>query len=164
VSSGEEKSPEEMSAPDGGGSRARDGSESFDVFLSYNGLDRGRVERIAEKLRRAGLEPWFDRWCLTRLGPGTQEVAGSSRRLRRNLCNRALCCPSRRRIEADYTDFRSRRPRGRVSTVTTRRRPTGSRGQLSRTRRPTPGCRSKSRPRRSNQGRGLRLPGGRPLR
>jgi WD40 repeat protein/energy-coupling factor transporter ATP-binding protein EcfA2 len=38
----------------------------FDVFLSYNGdHDRETVERVAVKLKRARLEPWFDDWALT---------------------------------------------------------------------------------------------------
>ncbi|MEP7378509.1 MAG: TIR domain-containing protein, partial [Chloroflexota bacterium] len=37
---------------------------TFDVFLSYNGKDRPQVEAIAERLRRAGLSPWFDKWSL----------------------------------------------------------------------------------------------------
>jgi hypothetical protein len=39
--------------------------QQFDVFLSYNRRDRAVVERIAERLRRAGVEPWLDRWSLT---------------------------------------------------------------------------------------------------
>jgi WD40 repeat protein/energy-coupling factor transporter ATP-binding protein EcfA2 len=39
--------------------------QQFDVFLSYNSRDRAVVERIAERLRRAGIEPWLDRWWLT---------------------------------------------------------------------------------------------------
>ena len=39
----------------------------FAVFLSYNRVDEGAVERIAEKLRSRSMEPWFDRW---RLVPG----------------------------------------------------------------------------------------------
>lgn len=39
--------------------------ERFDVFLSHNSRDKPVVERIAEKLKRAGLDPWFDKWCLT---------------------------------------------------------------------------------------------------
>jgi WD40 repeat protein len=38
--------------------------DRFDVFLSYNSLERAAVKRIAEKLRREQLEPWFDRWHL----------------------------------------------------------------------------------------------------
>lgn len=44
-------------------------ARQFDVFLSYNSCDRADVERIAERLKRAGLEPWLDRWSLT---PGGQ--------------------------------------------------------------------------------------------
>jgi hypothetical protein len=32
----------------------------FDVFLSYNSRDRAVVERIAQRLKRAGIEPWLD--------------------------------------------------------------------------------------------------------
>ena len=35
-------------------------SQRFDVFLSYNSRDRASVERIAQRLKRAGLEPWVD--------------------------------------------------------------------------------------------------------
>jgi hypothetical protein len=34
----------------------------FDVFLSYNRRDEIQVEQVAVKLKRAGLEPWFDKW------------------------------------------------------------------------------------------------------
>ena len=46
----------------------------FDVFLSHNSLDKPMVQRLAEKLREASLEPWLDRWYLTggaRLARGT---------------------------------------------------------------------------------------------
>jgi WD40 repeat protein len=36
----------------------------FDVFLSHHGSDKGLVERIAERLKRARLEPWLDAWQL----------------------------------------------------------------------------------------------------
>ncbi len=36
----------------------------FDVFLSHNGRDKPIVERLAERLKRARLEPWLDSWCL----------------------------------------------------------------------------------------------------
>lgn len=38
--------------------------QSFDVFLSYNGLERFTVEQIATLLQGEGLEPWFDEWYL----------------------------------------------------------------------------------------------------
>lgn len=47
----------------------------FDVFLSHNGHDKPIVERIAEKLKRAGLEPWLDSWCLTPGGNWQMELA-----------------------------------------------------------------------------------------
>ena len=47
----------------------------FDVFLSHNSRDKPSVERIAEKLKRAGLEPWLDSWCLTPGGNWQEELA-----------------------------------------------------------------------------------------
>jgi len=37
----------------------------FDVFLSHNSVDKRAVEILAQKLQRAGLEPWLDEWHLT---------------------------------------------------------------------------------------------------
>ncbi len=48
---------------------------SFDVFLSYSRTDAAAVERIAERLARAGLAPWLDRWCLTPGGRWQDELA-----------------------------------------------------------------------------------------
>jgi WD40 repeat protein len=47
----------------------------FDVFLSYSSPDQAAVERVAEKLARAGLQPWFDKWCLTPGGRWQEELA-----------------------------------------------------------------------------------------
>jgi energy-coupling factor transporter ATP-binding protein EcfA2 len=49
-------------------------SPRFDVFLSYNSRDGGLVERIAQRLKRAGLEPWLDRWSLTPGGEWQREL------------------------------------------------------------------------------------------
>jgi WD40 repeat protein/energy-coupling factor transporter ATP-binding protein EcfA2 len=49
-------------------------SQQFDVFLSYNSRDRASVERIAQRLKRAGLEPWLDRWSLTPGGEWQREL------------------------------------------------------------------------------------------
>ena len=50
---------------------------AFDVFLSHNSRDKPAVERLAEKLKRDGLEPWLDKWCLTPGGNWQNElVAG----------------------------------------------------------------------------------------
>lgn len=46
----------------------------FDVTLSYNSLDGGLVERIAQRLKRAGREPWIDRWSLTPRGEWQREL------------------------------------------------------------------------------------------
>lgn len=51
------------------------GSNQYDVFLSHNGKEKPAVERLAEKLRRAGLEPWLDKWCLTPGGDWQNELA-----------------------------------------------------------------------------------------
>jgi hypothetical protein len=37
----------------------------FDVFLSHNSRDKPAVERIARRLKDAGLEPWLDAWYCT---------------------------------------------------------------------------------------------------
>ena len=50
------------------------GGRRFDVFLSHNSRDKPLVERIAERLKRARLEPWLDAWCLV---PGSRLAAGA---------------------------------------------------------------------------------------
>jgi nucleotide-binding universal stress UspA family protein len=44
---------------------SRSATARCDVFLSYRGRDREFVAQIAERLRGAGLDPWFDQWSLT---------------------------------------------------------------------------------------------------
>jgi CHASE2 domain-containing sensor protein len=51
------------------------GGAQFDVFLSYNSRDREIVERIAERLKRSGLEPWLDKWAQTPGGEWQEELA-----------------------------------------------------------------------------------------
>jgi hypothetical protein len=46
----------------------------FRCLLSYNSDDRAIVERIAQRLKRAGLEPWLDRWSLTPGGEVQREL------------------------------------------------------------------------------------------
>src|SRR4051812_35783838 len=46
----------------------------FDVFLSHNSQDKPVIERLAEKLKRAGLEPWLDKWQLTPGGRWQDEI------------------------------------------------------------------------------------------
>ena len=46
----------------------------FDVFLSHNGRDKPAVEHIAERLRRAGMTPWLDKWELTPGGRWQDEL------------------------------------------------------------------------------------------
>ncbi|MEA2475782.1 MAG: hypothetical protein QOE06_3697 [Thermoleophilaceae bacterium] len=49
-------------------------SQRFDVFVSYNSRDRAAVQRIAERLKKSGLEPWLDRWSLTPGGEWQREL------------------------------------------------------------------------------------------
>src|SRR4051812_21449347 len=42
-----------------------DGGTTFAVFLSHNSKDKPAVQRLAVLLKRQGLEPWLDAWCLT---------------------------------------------------------------------------------------------------
>ncbi|HKQ51189.1 MAG TPA: TIR domain-containing protein, partial [Pyrinomonadaceae bacterium] len=51
----------------------------FAVFLSHNSREKPTVERIAEKLKRAQLEPWLDKWCLTPAGDWQDELAAGLR-------------------------------------------------------------------------------------
>ena len=52
----------------------------FDVFLSHNSREKAVVERIAERLKREGIEPWLDNWCLTPGGDWQDELADGLRR------------------------------------------------------------------------------------
>ena len=52
---------------------------TFDVFLSHNSRDKA-VERIAERLSRAGLEPWLDKWALVPGGAWQDELGRDARR------------------------------------------------------------------------------------
>jgi WD40 repeat protein/ABC-type Fe3+/spermidine/putrescine transport system ATPase subunit len=52
----------------------------FDVFLSHNSREKTVVERIAERLKREGVEPWLDKWCLTPGGDWQDELAEGLRR------------------------------------------------------------------------------------
>lgn len=54
---------------------AAGGAVRFDVFLSYSSHDTRLVERVAERLKGAGLEPWLDSWCLTPGGRWQEEIA-----------------------------------------------------------------------------------------
>jgi len=46
----------------------------FDVFLSHNSKDKGAVERIAQRLRDAGLHPFLDKWHLIPGNPWQEEL------------------------------------------------------------------------------------------
>ncbi|MGH8733987.1 MAG: toll/interleukin-1 receptor domain-containing protein, partial [Burkholderiales bacterium] len=66
----------------GDGGRREEGAAEFDVFLSYNNLDKPVVERIAEELRRHGLRPFLDVWDLTPGGRWQHELADGLARSR----------------------------------------------------------------------------------
>src|SRR5438309_4930096 len=51
----------------------------FDVFLSHNSRDKPAVEHLAERLQRAGLVPWLDKWCLTPGGQWQEELSAGLR-------------------------------------------------------------------------------------
>jgi WD40 repeat protein len=51
----------------------------YDAFLSHNSKDKPTVERIAVKLKQAGLEPWLDIWALTPGGRWQEEIADAVR-------------------------------------------------------------------------------------
>lgn len=55
-------------------------SDSFDVFLSYSRADERGVHKVAAELKRAGVEPWLDAWCLTGGRPWQVELAEGLRR------------------------------------------------------------------------------------
>ncbi len=56
-------------------SDAQEPTARYDVFLSHNSKDKPAVERIAVKLRQAGIEPWLDSWHLTPGGRWQEEIA-----------------------------------------------------------------------------------------
>ena len=51
----------------------------FDVFISYSRDDEQAVVRVAERLRRDGLQPWVDRWFLTPGDAWQAEIAAGLR-------------------------------------------------------------------------------------
>jgi WD40 repeat protein len=55
-------------------------ASSFAVFLSHNSRDKPAVERLAERLKREGLEPWLDAWSLTVGGRWQDELAEGVKR------------------------------------------------------------------------------------
>ncbi len=49
----------------------------YDVFLSHNSQDKPVIERIAEKLKHAGFEPWLDKWRLIPGNDSPEELAAA---------------------------------------------------------------------------------------
>ena len=64
----------DLAAADGQGSGRPAVVAAFDIFLSHNSRDKAPVERIAERLKRAGIEPWLDKWSLTPGGDWQREL------------------------------------------------------------------------------------------
>lgn len=54
-------------------------SPRYDIFLSHNSRDKPLVERLAARLKRAGLEPWLDKWNLTPGGRWQDEIVDGLR-------------------------------------------------------------------------------------
>ncbi len=50
-------------------------SRIYDVFLSHNSREKAAVERLAQRLKREGFEPWLDKWYLTPGGDWQDELA-----------------------------------------------------------------------------------------
>jgi hypothetical protein len=61
-----------------------DAPEGFDVFISYSSADRQIVQRIVRRLRRSGVEPWFDQWNLSPGGAWQDEITAGL--LRSSAC------------------------------------------------------------------------------
>ena len=59
----------------------------FDVFLSYHWRDHAQVESLAQRLRKAGLRVFLDRWYLT---PGTNWLNALEKTLAR--CKSVAVC------------------------------------------------------------------------
>lgn len=57
----------------------KESPQVYDVFLSHNSREKVIVERIADRLKRHALEPWFDKWCLTPGGDWQDELADGLR-------------------------------------------------------------------------------------
>ena len=58
---------------------AEAGGTHYAVFLSHNSREKPSVLRLAERLKRDGLEPWLDAWCLTPGGAWQEELAAEVR-------------------------------------------------------------------------------------
>src|SRR5215470_19032583 len=55
------------------------GTQHFDVFLSHNSEDKPSVERLANKLRSVGVEPWLDKWYVKPGGNFQEDLAAGLR-------------------------------------------------------------------------------------
>ena len=49
-------------------------ADKYDVFLSHNTKDKVAVERIGQRLRDAGLNPFLDKWHLIPGKPWAKEL------------------------------------------------------------------------------------------
>jgi len=67
----------------------------YDVFLSHAGADKPAVERLAKKLREAGVEPFLDKWHLIPGEPwqeALEEALDQSRTCAVFICRVWLAC------------------------------------------------------------------------
>ena len=72
----------------------------YDVFLCHNHEDKGRVRAIAQELRGAGLEVWFDEWVVT---PGEDVLLSVERGLE---ASRALVlCMTPASMQSSWVEF-----------------------------------------------------------
>nr|VFK19332.1 MAG: PEGA domain-containing protein [Candidatus Kentron sp. LFY] len=74
-----------------------DTGSTYDVFLSHNAADKPHVRRLAERLRDAGLEVWFDEWVI---GPGDDIYLAIERGL--EAARVQVLCLSPAALESDW--------------------------------------------------------------
>lgn len=69
----------------------------YDVFLSYSSNDEARVRRLAERLRDAGRQVWFDKWVI-KPGDGIFQAIERGLQVARTL----VLCLSPTALESDW--------------------------------------------------------------
>jgi len=74
-----------------------DGSDPYDVFISYSARDRADVRTIAESLRRDGFRVWFDQWSLPPGGNVQREIVDGVQR-----SNTLVQCLSRHGLGSEW--------------------------------------------------------------
>lgn len=76
------------------------GTFPFDVFISHNSKDKARVRPLAEKLRAAGLQVWFDEWVIK---PGDDIYLTVERGLEK--ARTLVLCMSPAALESDWVEL-----------------------------------------------------------